>query len=105
MKSILLVLAVVLSVISACQKEKSDFTAAEITGIDYRKCASPFCGGYFIKIEGQTFRFLALPEKHNLDEDFHDKFPYPVAVKWHDFNDPQFPDVQDLIVVEEIQKR
>ena len=50
-----------------------------ITGIDPRMCAC--CGGYFIEIEEETYRFGALPEGSGLDLT-QQTFPLEVELDW-----------------------
>lgn len=37
----------------------------QITGVDYSLCVC--CGGWFIDIENETYRFYHLPENNNID--------------------------------------
>lgn len=53
----------------------------EITGPDYRRCAHPCCGGWWIEIEGENHRFFELPPGSaiKLSET---TFPIPVKLSW-----------------------
>ncbi len=66
-----------------------------ITGPDYRRCAC--CGGYFIEIEGEVYRFYEFPtdEEHILI----DFFPVYVKLNWSP--DPEAC-LGDEILIEEI---
>lgn len=58
-------------------------SSGTITGVDYRKCASPCCGGYFIEIDGVdgTYRALSFPEGSDLDLS-NENFPIRVRLEW-----------------------
>lgn len=58
-------------------------SSGTITGVDYRKCASPCCGGYFIEIDGVdgTYRALSFPEGSDLDLS-NENFPIRVRMEW-----------------------
>lgn len=81
--SILLAISVSF-IFGSCQKGSSSVKKgnASITGIDMRKCASPMCGGYFIKLDEDpdvTYRTLSLPE----DFTFHyNDLPFRVFIKY-----------------------
>ncbi|MCB0711451.1 MAG: hypothetical protein KDD67_03885 [Ignavibacteriae bacterium] len=52
-----------------------------ITGPDYRRCVSPCCGGWFIEIEGETWRFLELPEGSGINLNV-ENLPMEVTLNW-----------------------
>ena len=56
-----------------------------ITERDYRKCGC--CGGWFIKIKGDTLRAPTLPQSfsESLDDN---EFPLPVKLNWKHEKDP-----------------
>lgn len=88
-----------------CEKKKTN-NEALVIGIDYRKCAHPFCGGYFIEINQDTLRFLDIPKKSNLGElAFETHFPIPVEVKWILPKDELLKKAADLIEVKEINRK
>jgi hypothetical protein len=66
---------------SSCRDECERFSIGLITGPDYRECVC--CGGYFIEIDKDTYRFSSeeLPEG---SIDLVDaQFPIKVRVRWH----------------------
>jgi hypothetical protein len=68
----------------ACHEDASDDDSGIITNADFRYCAC--CGGYFIKIKAETYRFESaeIPTGHN-QINFNNadlKFPINVKVKW-----------------------
>ena len=79
-----------------------------ITGPDYRRCANPCCGGWFIEIGGKTWRFLELPPGNDLDLNSLDMsdFPIDVTLYWRvsDFQH-QYGCADGLITVDAIRKR
>ena len=77
---------------------------ARIIGIDYRKCASPNCGGWYIEMEGDTMRFLEQPAKTDIDFSGEMVFPVPVKVVWRRY-DNEWKDVPGLIFLEEAYRR
>jgi len=70
---------------TSCTKDDTNPTinsTAFITAIDLRECASPCCGGYFIEIGSETYRFYeaTLPENNlNLAEE---NLPLEVRLDW-----------------------
>ena len=92
-----------LAILSATACKKSCTTPGEalLIGIDYRKCASPYCGGWFIEINNDTLRFFETPEKTDIDFNSELEFPIPVDVEWERY-DNDWKDVPDLIRVEKI---
>ncbi|MBK6903669.1 MAG: hypothetical protein IPH04_12930 [Saprospirales bacterium] len=77
---------------------------ANIIGMDYRRCASPYCGGYYIEIEGDTMRFLEQPAKTDIEFTGQMAYPVPVKVVWRKY-DNEWKDVEGLIFLEEAYKR
>ncbi|MBK7337449.1 MAG: hypothetical protein IPJ00_15375 [Saprospirales bacterium] len=75
-----------------------------IIGMDYRRCASPYCGGYYIEIEGDTMRFLEQPAKTDIEFTGQMAYPVPVKVVWRKY-DNEWKDVEGLIFLEEAYKR
>lgn len=97
-----LLLSVTLICLMACKKENAatngSLTSAVITGQDFRKCWC--CGGWFIEIGSDTFRFKELPAGAKIDLD-DAAFPLPVKVKWKLQTDPC---MSDLIDIQEIEQ-
>lgn len=102
MKKLLFLFIVGLLSLSACKKEKL-FVDGTLIGIDYRKCASPMCGGWFIEIKGDTLRFLEMPEKTDINLNGELKFPIPVKVIYRKY-DNEWSQFKDLIYVKELWK-
>jgi len=92
--------------LSNCKKETMKDKDAQLIGIDYRKCASPFCGGYWIEIEQDTLRFLDFPSDSDVGElDVNTVFPIPVEVTWKWPTDETLKMAEDLIMVEKISTK
>lgn len=85
-------------------KKKNSFHTDTLLGIDYRECASPYCGGWFIEIGRDTFRFIEIPPKSNIDLNGPLKFPVKVNAVWHRYYN-HWSDVPDLIYVTELWKK
>jgi len=69
--------------ISACQYDSVGFEdTGTLTGYDPRMCAC--CGGIFIEIKGNTYRFFELPKNSNVALGGSIKFPVPVRLTWED---------------------
>ena len=79
--SLLILLVFTLS-IESCRDETIWMNDAEITGYDYRECAC--CGGYFIDIADETYRFYEIPEGSSLEINTETIFPISVQVNWHE---------------------
>lgn len=62
-----------------CREEKVWMDQGTITGADYRKCMC--CGGWFIEIKNEPYRFYKLPEKSGIDLQ-EEKFPLEVQLNW-----------------------
>lgn len=93
------------SLLSACHKDCiTDCDGLErgvITGIDYRKCIHPCCGGWYIKIGEDTLRAPELPSEFANTLDSED-FPLPVCLRWQPYADPC---MGDEITVTAIRRR
>ncbi len=90
---------------AACCKDAGLNTGdARLIGIDYRKCASPFCGGWFVEIDGDTLRFFETPAETDIDFNSELQFPIPVEIEWERY-DNEWKDVPGLIRVEKIFKK
>jgi hypothetical protein len=77
---------------------------ARLTGIDYRKCASPYCGGWFVEIDNDTLRFFETPAETDIDFNDELQFPIPVEIEWERY-DNEWKDVPGLIRVERIFRK
>jgi hypothetical protein len=79
-----LILSFALFLTNACKKcdhqQEVYRSHAQITGPDYRKCAT--CGGYFILIEGQQYRFYELPSGSGINLEA-EPMPVNVSLNWH----------------------
>jgi len=80
MKKLLLFCIVLISLV-ACKKDSNSLSQGKIIGYDYRKCASPCCGGFYIQIDNATYRCLEVPDNSqlNLSEE---TLPLNVIVGW-----------------------
>lgn len=92
-----------ISFAAACKKSSVETQNAQVTGIDMRKCASPYCGGWFIEIGGETKRFLEVPADTDIDFNAELQFPIPVEVQWEKY-DNWWGDIDDLIKVKKLYK-
>jgi hypothetical protein len=89
---------------TGCTKEvPGTWEEAVITGPDYRRCASPYCGGWFFTTKTDSLRFLTLPVENELNN-FGDSFPYPVWIIYRKYED-EWREIEDLVEIEDIQKR
>lgn len=79
MKQIPTILILLLVLLSACRKEDNFMSEGSITGPDYRECAC--CGGWFIEIGPETYRFQELPEGCIIDL-IDAIFPIEVKLDW-----------------------
>ena len=65
-----LIICLLIIAFASCSRKASISKSrnATITAIDGRKCASPMCGGYFIKIDGEKeiYRTLGFPENFQI---------------------------------------
>ena len=95
MKTILKLLAffILASLIAlSCSKDQSK-NEGIITGADARLCMC--CGGWFIDIEGDHYRFYQLPKDCELDLS-KETFPLAVTVKWSKMKDSCLGDEIEL---------
>jgi hypothetical protein len=105
MKNIILLLGLaVLCFAASCKKSDLNPATAQLTGIDFRKCASPFCSGWFIEIDGETKRFLEIPNETDIDFNSELEFPIPVEVEWKEY-DNWWGDIEGLIKVEKLYRK
>ena len=77
----LLIFGIIVAFIS-CSDENKQMGLTDvgtITGIDYRKCMC--CGGWFIEINSETYRFNELPKNSNLNLNI-EVFPIEVNLDW-----------------------
>ena len=65
MKKVIMILSMFLLALMACKKEKHFMNEGKITGYDMRMCMC--CGGYYIDINSNTYRFYDLPENSGID--------------------------------------
>jgi hypothetical protein len=80
MKKLVFVCFIMLSLV-ACKKETGNLYEGKITGLDYRKCVSPCCGGFYIQIGDSTYRSLDIPENSQLDLS-PGNLPVNVVLEW-----------------------
>lgn len=78
--------ALLFGLLISCKKDPSSNSVnlksyGKITGIDARMCPSPCCGGWFIEINKENYRFLKLPDNSNLDLS-NATFPVNVYLSW-----------------------
>ncbi len=71
-----------------------------ITGQDFRRCAC--CGGWFIEIDEEVYRFTAIPFSTNVDL-FNQEFPIEVFVDWSPQEDACLGDEIDVISLDLVQ--
>ena len=102
----LLFLALMTFTFTNCEKETMKDKDAQLIGPDFRRCASPICGGYWIEIDQDTLRFLDFPSDSDIGElEVDSTFPIPVEVKWKWPKDETLLMATDLIVLEKISKK
>ena len=87
----------------SCKKESDGKGNALLIGADLRKCAIPNCGGWWIEINSETYRFYDIPFSTNIPFNVDDNFPIEVDVNWK-AGDRKWPDNQELIEVISIFK-
>ncbi len=104
MKNYFLLFFLAFFVLTSCEKSCMNEGDAKLIGIDFRKCASPFCGGWFIEIDGDTLRFFETPAETDIDFNGDLKFPIPVNVVWKKYEN-EWKDIPDLIYVEKISPK
>ena len=101
MKNYFLLFLLAIVSLTSCEKSCMKEGSAELIGIDFRKCASPFCGGWFIEIEGDTLKFFEMPDETDIEFNENLEFPIPVNVVWGKYEN-EWKDVPDLIHVKKI---
>ncbi len=84
--------------IDSCRKEAVWVDQGEILGGDDRYCIC--CGGYFIDINGETFRFYEFPEGSDFEIAPDATFPISVNINWHATENPC---LGDEIIIDEIE--
>jgi len=64
-----LFLSLMMASLTSCDKQSDEkLIDATLTGIDFRRCAHPICGGYWILIDLDTLRFLDFPSDSDIGE-------------------------------------
>ena len=84
MKISVFILLLCAVLIFSCEKSNIEGkfkSKGTITGMDYRMCPSPACGGYFIQIDSTQYRFdkNSLPGNFTFDDY---KLPLKVELDW-----------------------
>ncbi len=95
----LLTIGAVLAVLATCDKNDPGYSEATITGTDMRECMC--CGGWYIVIDGSTYRFYTLPAGSDLDLS-KARLPLKVFVKWQKSSHPC---LGDEITINEISTK
>jgi hypothetical protein len=96
-----LALCFTLFTMSSCEKEQEKEDAmqeATITSFDVSLCAC--CGGWFVTIEGQRFRFYELPESKISLDLTKQKLPLTLRISWKPKEKPCMPDLIDVLAYE-----
>lgn len=104
MKKILLFVFIALLGFTACEKSDLQSSNAVLTGIDFRKCASPYCGGWFIEVNGETLRFFEVPIDTDIELSGDLEFPISVSITWEKY-EGDWGEIQDLIKVKKLHKQ
>lgn len=97
MKNLIVIVCFLLTILVGCSKEES-MDYGQITGPDMSLCFC--CGGWFINIDGNTYRFFDIPENSNLDIE-NETFPINVRLDW---NNDENQCMGDEIVISAIKK-
>lgn len=84
---------------SGCEKEDIWMDNGTITGPDYRKCMC--CGGWFVNIKKEHYRFYILPKGSNLDL-YTESYPIEVQLNWEIDTTGC---MGDEIIIKEIKKK
>ncbi|MEO1254073.1 MAG: hypothetical protein AAFY41_04175 [Bacteroidota bacterium] len=90
-----------MTVLSSCsedEQEKDFQDLGSIVGEDVRLCAC--CGGWFIEINSETYRFLELPSNSEVSLETSE---YPIQVKL-DWASDSNGCLEDEIVIERIEE-
>ena len=77
----LIFLFVIVLLSEGCKEEKEWMNQGSITGYDLRLCAC--CGGFFIEIDNETYRFYELPSNTEVAFTNETVFPVEVNIDWH----------------------
>ncbi len=92
---IILVILIYLN-FTACENDELTFESeGVILGYDMGMCIC--CGGYFIELNGNTYRTWNFP---NNDTFAAEDFPIPILLNWHFAEEGACSDGTNLIVVE-----
>jgi hypothetical protein len=83
MKQIILINCFFLILLISCGKQKEFKSEGNITGLDISMCAC--CGGWYIEIENNTYRFFDLPKGSGLDL-ANETLPVTVKLDWVEMN-------------------
>lgn len=104
-RTIILLILIGFFVVSSCKDETISTgnnqykSTGLITHADFRECMC--CGGWFIKIDTNTYRFYNLPDSSNMNLD-KETLPLQVELDW---KFPVSPCMDDLITVIRIRKK
>jgi len=99
MKKLIIPFCMSLLLMTACKKENSLQSNGQITGADPRMCAC--CGGWFINIDNETYRFYDLPAESDLDLT-NASFPIQVELNWNTTGNGC---MGDEIVIDELKRK
>lgn len=95
----LIPISLFLILLTGCRKQQEYEDSGTIFGFDYRKCMC--CGGWFIRIGGDTLRFDRIPKGCLIDFDSL-RFPTEVWLDWKP-KDPRC--MGDEIIVERMVEK
>ena len=98
MRRLLCLLSFLTLALLSCDDEVNFNDVGVITGQDFRLCAC--CGGWFIEIGDEIFRFNRLPNNSDIELS-EDNFPLVVFLNWR--NDPEAC-IGDEILIEKINR-
>lgn len=93
---ILLISLVTIIIACSSSTENECPDEARVLGGDYRECMC--CGGWFIEIQSDTFRFQTLPEGSDIELD-QNKMPIDVYVEWEKVEEPCLGDEIKLLKI------
>jgi hypothetical protein len=88
-KIITIVFITILAAKSCGKVESEEMVSGIITKSDLRECAC--CGGWFIEIGSETYRFYELPEKSEMKISA-EKLPMEVKLRWEKEENPCWGD-------------
>jgi len=97
-KGLLAIVLILMITSSGCEKEEVWMDHGTITGPDFRKCMC--CGGWFINIKKEQYRFYKLPKGSDLDLTT-ESFPIEVQLNWEKDTTAC---MGDEIIIKEIKK-